>query len=170
MSNDTISDNSNNYQFSDHELGYPEDSCDGLDPYEAKFFMWQQEVDAAIIFAKKLLKMNHQTSENNEVVSSFTYDSYLYLEEQYNQVFANKINIDNLEKENFRSKWDQKFLNFIQTKIWESLRSNHLISDPWPPDSYNKTANAIFEKIKVDIYRFAANVIEITPIHFLGFF
>jgi hypothetical protein len=170
MSKDTISANSTNHQFSNNELSAPEDSCDGSDPFEYKFFMWQQEVNAAITFTKKLLEINYQTSENNNVVSSFTYDCCQYLEEQYNQVFGNKINIDNINKENFRLNWDQNFLNFIQAKIWESLKSNNLISDPWPADSYNKTANAIFENIKVDIYRFAANVIELTPVYFLGFF
>ncbi|MGD0466691.1 MAG: hypothetical protein ABSA84_08350, partial [Gammaproteobacteria bacterium] len=110
------------------------------------------------MFTKELLKISGQAGWNKDGKPTLADECSLYLETQYKEAFKGKNNIHDVPqaKADLRTTWDQKFLDFIRIKIWEYLKTNDLISEPWvPADSYNKTSNTIFGSVQADLYKFA---------------
>ncbi len=153
-------------------LALLEYSVDELDYFEDKHYRWEQEVETAVVFAKELLKINGQVGWNKDGKPTLADECSMFLENQYKEAFKGKNNIHDIPQAqaDLRTTWDQKFLDFIRTKIWEYLKTNDLITEPWAPaDSYNKTSNAIFGNVLADPYRFAAKVLDQMSSHILGF-
>jgi hypothetical protein len=151
-------------QISDQELVDDESLEDELNYFEDQHYRFEQEVEAAIVFAKKLFKISDQTESNQDgkPTLDLDYECLIYLEEQFKKHFKG-CNIHNAKQltVDFRLSWDQKFLDFLRNKIWECLKANNLIDKPWvPADPFNDTFNAIFGNIQSDLYRFAASVID----------
>lgn len=181
MYKDIISNNSTkDNQFLNKELNHHEKipeslleySVDELDYFEAKHYRLEQEVETAIVFTKELLKTSGKIECSKGGKPTLADECSIYLENQYKEAFKGKNNIHDVPqaKVELRTTWDQKFLDFIRTKIWEYLKTNDLISEPWvPADSYNKTSNAIFGSVQADLYKFAAKVLDQISSHILGF-
>jgi hypothetical protein len=171
-SNQCLSNGINHREFTgEASPGYYLDD-DELDYSEAKHYKLEQEVATAVTFAKKLLGTNGVLGLNKDGNPNLAYECYLHLQKQYEKHFEGRCNFHNAKQltMDFRLNWDQKFLDFIRTKIWGCLKTNNLISEPWATaDSYNKTYNIIFGSIQADIYRFAANVIDKISCYALGF-
>ena len=174
MSTDIISNNPiKNHQCLNNSESLLEASVDELDYLEAKHYCWEQEVEVAIACAKELLKMDSQPGLNNDGTPTYlARECSLYLENQYKEACKGKIGISYVPqiKEDLRATSEQNFLNFVRTKIWDHLKTNNLISEPWAQiDSYNNTSNAIFGSIQADLYRFAAEVFDCTPDYVVGY-
>ena len=181
MSTDSISNNPTkdhhclNEELNNHESiseSLLEYSVDELDYFEDKHYIWEQEVEAAVVFTKELLKTSGKIECSKGGKPTLADECFIYLENQYKEAFKGKNNIHDVPqaKADLRSTWDQKFLDFIRIKTWEYLKTNDLISEPWvPADSYNKTSNTIFGSVQADLYKFAAKVLDQISSHILGF-